>query len=216
VLVACEQGDPRRTIVVGGLWSKTDPPPSDDGKKVDNNWRFFRSRSGHLMKFDDTSGAERIEIVERRKFLVAPDRQPIIEHARVLASLGSVLKQYGKMLAIDVQLDAQLRVAGFLLRFEEPVFVEPQAAGNRALHDSAGRVSQTAQRPKGKGPGRIIMRTMSVSQASFGSGFAIRSTTLPFFTFNNRFPRLSAGTTTASPFNNPYIHVRAQSCTDQS
>ncbi|PYQ41969.1 MAG: phage tail protein, partial [Acidobacteria bacterium] len=27
------------------------------------NWRFFRSRSGHLMKFDDTSGAERIEIV---------------------------------------------------------------------------------------------------------------------------------------------------------
>jgi uncharacterized protein involved in type VI secretion and phage assembly len=63
VLVAHEQGDPRRTYVVGGVWSKVDPPPADDGKKVDNNWRFFRSRSGHLMKFDDTSGAERIEIV---------------------------------------------------------------------------------------------------------------------------------------------------------
>jgi uncharacterized protein involved in type VI secretion and phage assembly len=63
VLVVWEQGDPRRAYVVGGLWSKTDPPPADDGRKVDNNWRFFRSRSGHLLKFDDTSGAERIEIV---------------------------------------------------------------------------------------------------------------------------------------------------------
>jgi uncharacterized protein involved in type VI secretion and phage assembly len=63
VLVAHEQGDPRRSYVVGSLWSTVDPPPADDGKKVDNNWRFFRSRSGHLMKFDDTSGAERVEIV---------------------------------------------------------------------------------------------------------------------------------------------------------
>jgi uncharacterized protein involved in type VI secretion and phage assembly len=63
VLVAHEQGDPRRPYVVGSLWSKTDPPPSDDGKKVENNWRFFRSRAGHLLKFDDTSGGERVEIV---------------------------------------------------------------------------------------------------------------------------------------------------------
>jgi len=62
VLVVWEQGDPRRPCIMGGLWSKADPPPADDGKKVQNNWRFFRSRSGHLLKFDDTSGAERIEI----------------------------------------------------------------------------------------------------------------------------------------------------------
>ena len=62
VLLACEFGDPRRMYVVGGVWSKADPPPGDDGKKTDNNWRFFRSRSGHVLKFDDTSGAERIEI----------------------------------------------------------------------------------------------------------------------------------------------------------
>ena len=62
VLLACEQGDPRRIYVIGTVWSKVDPPPPDDGKKTENNWRFFRSRSGHLLKFDDTSGAERIEI----------------------------------------------------------------------------------------------------------------------------------------------------------
>jgi len=63
VLIAFEHGDPRRSYVVGSLWSKVDTPPADDGQPVDNNWRFFRSRSGHLLKFDDTSGSERIEIV---------------------------------------------------------------------------------------------------------------------------------------------------------
>jgi uncharacterized protein involved in type VI secretion and phage assembly len=63
VLVAFEQGDPRRPYILGGLWSTPDPPPADDGRRVDNNWRFFQSRSGHLLKFDDTSGGERIEIV---------------------------------------------------------------------------------------------------------------------------------------------------------
>jgi uncharacterized protein involved in type VI secretion and phage assembly len=62
VLLACEFTDPRRIHVIGGMWSKVDLPPADDGKKTDNNWRFFRSRSGHMLKFDDTSGAERIEI----------------------------------------------------------------------------------------------------------------------------------------------------------
>lgn len=62
VLVCHEQSDPTRPYIVGSLWSKVDPPPSDDGNKVDNNWRFFRSRAGHLLKFDDTSGSERIEI----------------------------------------------------------------------------------------------------------------------------------------------------------
>lgn len=63
VVAISERNDPRRFYIVGGVWSKADPPPGDDGKKLENNWRFFRSRSGHLLKFDDTAGSERIEIV---------------------------------------------------------------------------------------------------------------------------------------------------------
>ncbi len=37
--------------------------PRTTATPTDNNWRFFRSRSGHLLKFDDTAGAERIEII---------------------------------------------------------------------------------------------------------------------------------------------------------
>jgi uncharacterized protein involved in type VI secretion and phage assembly len=63
VMVAWEHCDPRRPHLLGGLWSQTDSPPADDGKPTENNWRFITSRSGHLIKLDDTDKAERIEIV---------------------------------------------------------------------------------------------------------------------------------------------------------
>lgn len=63
VLVAFECGDPRRPYIVGSLWSTADLPPATDGDPQKNNWRFIRSRSGHILKFDDTDGAEKIEIV---------------------------------------------------------------------------------------------------------------------------------------------------------
>ncbi len=67
LLIAFEMGDPRRAYVLGALWSKVDPPPPDDGKPTENNWRFIQSRSGHIFKFDDTRGSERIEIIDKDK-----------------------------------------------------------------------------------------------------------------------------------------------------
>lgn len=65
VLVAFEQGDPRRPYVLGALWSSEDQPPADDGRPTQNNWRQIKSRSGHIIKLDDTSGAERIELIDK-------------------------------------------------------------------------------------------------------------------------------------------------------
>jgi uncharacterized protein involved in type VI secretion and phage assembly len=64
VLVAFESGDVRRPYVLGGLWNGRDRPPETnaDGK---NNLRLIKSRSGHLIRLDDTAGAEKIEIVDR-------------------------------------------------------------------------------------------------------------------------------------------------------
>ncbi len=49
--------------VLGSIWSQTDKPPADDGQAEQNNWRFLHTRSGHKLKFDDTAGQERIEII---------------------------------------------------------------------------------------------------------------------------------------------------------
>jgi len=64
VLVAFEHGDVRSPYVIGALWNGQDAPPAsnDDGK---NNIRLVHSRSGHLVRLDDTSGDEKIEIIDK-------------------------------------------------------------------------------------------------------------------------------------------------------
>ncbi len=64
VLVAFEHGDVRSPYVIGALWNGKDAPPTtnSDGQ---NNIRVIHSRSGHLIRLDDTNGAEKIEIIDK-------------------------------------------------------------------------------------------------------------------------------------------------------
>ncbi len=65
VLVAFEAGDTRRPHILGALWNQSDPIPDGTGSAAENNVRMIRSRSGHVIKLDDTKGAETIEIVDK-------------------------------------------------------------------------------------------------------------------------------------------------------
>jgi uncharacterized protein involved in type VI secretion and phage assembly len=64
VLVGFEHGDIRFPYVIGALWNGQDSPPAnnDDGK---NNIRLIHSRSGHLIRLDDSDGDEKIEIIDK-------------------------------------------------------------------------------------------------------------------------------------------------------
>jgi uncharacterized protein involved in type VI secretion and phage assembly len=64
VLVAFEHGDVRSPYVVGALWNGKDAPPTtnSDGQ---NNIRVIHSRSGHLIRLDDTDGNEKIEVIDK-------------------------------------------------------------------------------------------------------------------------------------------------------
>ena len=64
VLVAFEHGSMDHAYVLGSLWNGKDKPPESnaDGK---NNHRTIRSRSGHIIRLDDTDGSERIEILDK-------------------------------------------------------------------------------------------------------------------------------------------------------
>lgn len=64
VLVAFEYGDINMPYIIGSLWNGKDKPPitNDDGK---NNLRIIKSRSGHIIRLDDTDGKEKIEIVDK-------------------------------------------------------------------------------------------------------------------------------------------------------
>lgn len=64
VLVAFEYGDINIPYIIGSLWNGKDKPPltNSDGK---NNFRIIKSRSGHIIRLDDTDGKEKIEIVDK-------------------------------------------------------------------------------------------------------------------------------------------------------
>ena len=65
VLVAFEHGDMRRPFVIGALWNGVDLPPPEFAQDGKNNLRLIKSRSGHVIKLDDTEGSEKIEIVDK-------------------------------------------------------------------------------------------------------------------------------------------------------
>jgi len=64
VLVAFEGGDVTRPYVLGALWNGRDAPP-DTNANGQNDLRFIKSRSGHLIRLDDASGSEKIEIIDK-------------------------------------------------------------------------------------------------------------------------------------------------------
>ncbi len=62
VLVAFDRGSVEYPYVIGSLWNGKDAPPesNSDGK---NNMRTLKSRSGSLIRLNDTDGSEKVEII---------------------------------------------------------------------------------------------------------------------------------------------------------
>ncbi len=64
VLVAFEHGDINQPYILGVLWNEKDRPPGKN-EKGENNIKMIRSRSGHVIRMDDTKGKEKIEIIDK-------------------------------------------------------------------------------------------------------------------------------------------------------
>ena len=119
VVVAFEHGDARRPYILGSVWSTKDKPPADDGNETQNNWRFIKSRSGHIIKLDDTQGSEKIEILDKdgsRKIIVdsASSKIQIVcdqGDIEITANAGSV-KVEAVSVSVKAQADMTLEATG--------------------------------------------------------------------------------------------------------
>ena len=121
VLVAFLHGDIQHAVVLGSLYNGVDRPPyaNADGQ---NNLRVFQSRSGHRLTFDDTPGAERVELILHN------------EEIRVIwDSAGSVLGVYsGKDIIIETQDTFSLKCTDFILDASDNIDI--QAGSNATLN----------------------------------------------------------------------------------
>jgi uncharacterized protein involved in type VI secretion and phage assembly len=66
VLVAFQQGDVRAPYVIGALWNGVDKFIKEKDGDDNNNLRIIKSRSNHLIVLDDTSGSEKIQIIDSK------------------------------------------------------------------------------------------------------------------------------------------------------
>ena len=64
VLVAFEHGNFNYPYVIGGLWNTKDKPPENPVANGKIEKRIIQSRAGHIISMDDTSGSEKIEIID--------------------------------------------------------------------------------------------------------------------------------------------------------
>lgn len=124
VLVAFEQGDVRFPYVLGCLWNGKDKPPenNEDGA---NNLRMLKSRSGHLIRLDDTPGEEKLDII-------AHDGRSRITFNR---AEGLVIKAEGD---VTIQSsDGKLTLSGSAIEMTSAADIKVKSQGNMDLEASA-------------------------------------------------------------------------------
>jgi phage protein D len=104
VLVAFEHGNIHYPYVLGTLWNGRDKPPTQNGGMVGSdgkvNQRIIRSRSGHEIILDDSSGKEKIIVRDKTR-----GNQIVIDSARNAMSI----KAKGKL---SLEADGEISIKG--------------------------------------------------------------------------------------------------------
>jgi phage protein D/phage baseplate assembly protein gpV len=114
VLVAFEQGDARRPYVIGGLWNGTDKPPKGNSDVVDGSGavtqRIIKSRSGHTITLDDTSGSGKISVVDSSgNNMITIDTS---NNKITLSAQGDLELKAGGNVSVQAQGDCKINASG--------------------------------------------------------------------------------------------------------
>jgi uncharacterized protein involved in type VI secretion and phage assembly len=146
-LVLVLDGLESRKVVIGGLWSQESKPPETgenpgaelnrDGK---NALSFVKSRTGSMFIFDDTGGAEKIQIIQgdgdsRLEFLLAEKKISLhTEHDVCIGAQGAVRISAGE---IELEAEKEVGVAGGEIRVSSEKELEVRAQKDLSLKGSS-------------------------------------------------------------------------------
>ncbi|MEF2967753.1 phage baseplate assembly protein V [Paenibacillus sp. M1] len=110
VLVAFENGDVNRPYVIGALWNGKDAPPdiNSDGK---NNIRMIKSRSGHVLKFNDKQDEESVTLTTAKGHVIRLDDKKGEETVQIIDKSGKnkiVIQTKDNKIAITSEKDIEI------------------------------------------------------------------------------------------------------------
>lgn len=130
VLVSFVRGDINNAIVVGSLYNGKDTPPYAN-EDEENNLRVFQSRSGHRLTFDDTAGAERVELILHNE-----------EIKVIWDSTEKVLSVYsGKDIILEAKENFSLKCKDFIVDASNSVNIK---SGANSQLEAGGNLNQQA------------------------------------------------------------------------
>lgn len=120
VLCGFENGDIHRPYVLGALWNGKDKTPISTGDAVGAdgkvNKRVLKSRSGHIITLDDSSGGEEITIVDKtgnnKIVMHSPDNsmQIKVDGDFTVEAKGKIVLK--SIQGVDMQSQADFKVSG--------------------------------------------------------------------------------------------------------
>lgn len=91
VVVGFENGDTNLPIIVGAVWNRDSPPPSQAQQSTTNDRRTIVSRSGHEITLDDTQGSEQVIVRSQGGHEVTLDDRPGAGHVQLRSANGHEL-----------------------------------------------------------------------------------------------------------------------------
>ena len=118
VLVMFEHDDMRFPYVIGSLWNGVDKPPVAASRAVDGSGvvrRIFKTRAGHVIQLDDTSGKERIEIIDKsngNKVVIDTAANKITVDARLEVEIKGGQKVAIKAPQVEIEGTQSVKVSG--------------------------------------------------------------------------------------------------------
>jgi phage protein D/phage baseplate assembly protein gpV len=124
VLVGFELDDKRRPLVLGGLWSREDPPPDPEAVKDGKTQvRVWRSRNGHRLELrDENTGAANLDLGDAECFLhLAKAESGLHGEQKLVVEAQEVEIRATRKLTlgapqIEINADGQLTLTGKLIK----------------------------------------------------------------------------------------------------